>query len=132
MAKRQTRRPRMDDADLRAKGFDPFLRPEHTKDGESFELTGFNSIDRQNPREQFKVQVRNAKGETFMLGIREGSPDHRIVHTALGGNYREWRGSVTVTIADGTKGGKFVNVATASDDAPDWADTEPTDDGGGN
>lgn len=133
MAKRQaTNRPRpsgrrMDDDALREKGFDPFLRPEHCREGEAFELTGFNAIDRSNPREQFKCQVRNAKGETFTLGIREGSPDHRAMHSALGSNYREWRGSVTVTIQSGSRDAnvKFVNVKTASESLPDWSDVEP-------
>jgi hypothetical protein len=117
---------RMTDTQLRDKGFAPFLRPEHVRTGEQLELSGFNSIrDRGTEREQFACEVTNEKGESFVLGVREGSPDHRKMFQAFGPDYKTWRGTVIVEVGTGSRGGEFVNVSAVSDDQPDWADTTP-------
>jgi len=102
----------MTDDQIRAKDMNPFLRPEHAKNGEAFKLTGWN---RQNPaKDQIIVEVENEQGLKFDLGVREGSPDHRKLWRALGPEWRGWRGGVSVEIVPGRNAGtSFVNVATA-------------------
>lgn len=138
MAKRQTRNrsaatpqgnARSTDSQLREKGFVPFLRPEHVRNGEQLGLTGFNSIrDRDTAREQFACEVLNEKGEDFLMGIRPGSPDHHKLFKALGDDWRKWRGTVVVELGKGSRGGSFVNVGAVSDGPPDWSDSEPAAD----
>lgn len=114
-------RPRVSDDELRQRGFTPFLRPEHTTEGDVLALTGFNSIrDANTEREQILCEVETEGGQKFTLGIRQGSPDHRVMHHALGASWRMWKGSVTITLADGRKGGRFCNVKAASRQEPLW------------
>src|SRR4051812_41249143 len=87
MAKQQFRpkRERMTDEQVRAQGFNPFVRPEHVSEGQRLKLTGFNrKKDQGTPREQIVCEVETEAGDTFDLGVRVGSPDHRILHKALG------------------------------------------------
>ena len=101
------------DQQIRDKGKNPFLRPEHTTEGEELALTGFNFMGKVG---QFCVTVqRMTDGTKFTLGIREGSPDHERFYEAFGSNdYRTWApGSVTITIGKGSRPGadvSFVNV----------------------
>lgn len=125
-------RPRMTDDQLRAKGFVPFLRPEHCQDGEWFQLTGFNALHMPGTeREQITCEVENENGNQFTLGVRQGSPDHRILHHAFGKDWRGWAGSVQVTIADGRRRDannnkvQFVNVKAADTRPPVWSADEP-------
>jgi len=105
----------MTDEEFRARGMVPFLRPTHVTDGEEMKLTGFN-IRKDN---QFIIEVTNRAGLAFNLGIRYGSPDHRVLFHGLGETWESWRGSITVTIAPSTRGGEgFVNVKDASPDEP--------------
>jgi len=115
MAKRQATPPsarRLSDDQVRERGMNPFLRPEHTKDHEPFKLTGWK---RQNAeKDQIIIEVENERGAIFDLGIREGSPDHRKLWKAMGADWRSWTGGITVQIVAGKLAGtKFVNVATA-------------------
>jgi hypothetical protein len=107
---------RESDESLRNRGFNPFLRPDHTGDGEEFILTGFNYLHRDGS--QICVTVMNAKGESFALGIRKGSPDHNKFFSAFGMDYEAWSpGVVTVSISKGTRPGtdvSFVNVASVT------------------
>ena len=128
---------RMSDDDLRAQGFAPFLRPEHCAEGEWLQLTGFNALFRTGTeQEQITCEVENENGNQFKLGIRRGSPDNRILFHALGKDWRQWEGSVQVTIATGKRPGangtpvRFVNVKAADAHPPDWSEHEPphTDD----
>lgn len=117
-----TARERESDESMRARNVTPFLRPEHVSDGEWLKLTGFNAMkDRDTDREQYILEVENEHGHTFSLGIRTGSPDHRIFHRSFGEAFRQWRGSVQVTIADGRRGDvQFVNVKAVDHDWPVW------------
>jgi len=122
----------MSDDELRAKGFAPFLRPEHCAEGEWLMLTGFNALYKPGTeQEQITCEVENENGNQFKLGIRQGSPDHRILHHAFGHDWRGWKGSVQVTIATGKRKAddgstvKFVNVKEADNQVPDWSDKEP-------
>lgn len=102
---------RESDESLRARGFNPFLRPEHTKDGDEFTLTGFNYRHRDG--NQICVTVMKPDtGDEFTLGIREGSPDHNHFYKAFGASFTDWHpGTVTVAISQGrTPGTAFVNV----------------------
>jgi hypothetical protein len=108
---------RESDDSLRARGFTPFLRPEHVGDGETLSLTGFNYKHRDG--EQICVTVANADGVEFVLGIREGSPDHKKFFNAFGPEYSGWvPGEVVVKIGTGSKPGakpvQFVNVAAVT------------------
>ena len=127
MAKKQTNPTpangrRESDASIRARGVTPFLRPEHVATGEWLKLTGFNAMkDRDTDREQIICEVENENGESFSLGVRTGSPDHRVLHRTFGNDFRKYAGSVKVKIVDGrTRGTQFVNVAAASADVPVW------------
>jgi hypothetical protein len=143
MAKKQSRptstarqeRPRATDADIRAKGFTPFLRAEHVEDGEWLKLIGFNTLrDRDTDGEQVVCEVENEHGETFSLRIRMGSPDHRIVHRALGADWKRWSGGVRVKVVPGRERDRyFVNVSEADKAGPIWdgppvSDREPGED----
>lgn len=123
-ARQQTDRPAPDDAAMRAKGFAPFMRPEHiTHPNEWFLLTGWNVPDP--AKRQIKVEIENDKGETFTLGVREGSPDHRLLFRTFGSNHLEWKnGSVKVKAVEGTRGdgARFVNIAELDENPPLWAD----------
>lgn len=136
MAKRQApqgpqgpRGPRMSDDQLRARNMMPFLRPNHVTENEQLRLTGFNALrDQGTAKEQIICEVENEAGTQFNLGIRMGSPDHRVMHRNIGPDWRSWRGSVTVTIARGRVAGHpgFVNVKDASRFAAQW-DTQGGD-----
>lgn len=113
------------DAELRAKGFVPFIRPEHTKSGETLRLTGFNFMrERGTDKEQYVCEVQNEKGEMFNLGVRPGTPDHRALFHALGPHYANWTGSVQISIGTGNRGGEFVNVQRVTPDTPFWYDDQ--------
>ncbi len=130
MAKRQPRnrpasdRPAPDDAAMRAKGFAPFMRPEHISNpNEWFLLTGWNVAEPE--KKQIKVEIENEKGDTFVLGVREGSPDHRLLFRTFGAETREWRnGGLKVKAVEGSRGdgARFVNIAEADPNPPIWAD----------
>ena len=118
MAKKQIVQPssqqikRPSDEEIRARGFSPFLRPEHTVEGEIFQLTGWTN--KHTDGRQIIVEVENSKGLTFSLGVRIGSPDHRVLFKALGVDWALWAGSIIVTIVDGQRNNmKFVNVHSA-------------------
>lgn len=114
-------RERESEQSMRDRGITPFIRPEHVHDGEWLKLTGFNAIrERNTDREQFTCEVENENGTVFTLGIRNGSPDHRILHRRFGADFRSWVGAVQVTIGEGRKGGSFVNVKDADTDSPIW------------
>lgn len=115
-----TRGPRISDEQMRARGMTPFLRPEHvSKDIPEFRMTGFN---RKGNDGQFLCDVERGDGDIFTLGIREGSPDHRVLFNAFGGDYTRWTGTVAVKIVNGRQAGtQFVNVESASKSAPAWA-----------
>lgn len=123
MAKKATRptatgKPRMSDDDVRSQGFNPFIRPEHVKEGQALKLTGFNrKKDIGTPREQIVCEVETAAGDTFDLGVRTGSPDHRVLHRALGSDWEKWHGAVIVTIRQRDTVA-FVNIASAEPDEP--------------
>jgi hypothetical protein len=95
----------------------PFLRPEHTQNGEAFKLTGWV---RQSPdKTQIIVEVENENGAIYDLGVREGSPDHRKLFKAMGSDWRQWRGGILVEVGPGRQAGtSFVNVASADHNEP--------------
>ena len=96
----------------------PFLRPEHVKDGEALKLTGWSRLSPD--QTQIIVEVENERGALFDLGIREGSPDHKIMFKAFGRDWRKWpTGGILVSIVEGRKEGtSFVNIAGADVNEP--------------
>jgi hypothetical protein len=90
-------------------------------------LTGFNTLrDQGTEREQITCEVENENGTRFSLGVRQGSPDHRILFHALGRDWRGWQGTVTVTIAQGRNADvSFVNVKAADRGEPVWSGDGP-------
>jgi hypothetical protein len=120
------RRPPPNDDAMREKGFSPFLRPEHTRENEWFLMTGWNVIGLDSKKlPQIKIELQNEQGQNFVLGVREGSPDHRILFHAFGSqDYRAWpKGAIKVKVVAGTQGDmRFINVAEADPDPPIWAD----------
>ena len=97
---------------MRAEGFTPFLRPEHTKSGAAFSVTGWNTEHRDG--KQYIVEVMDEDGQKFSLGVRKGSPDHRVLHQALGPDPFKWKGGLIVEFRKGNIGDmEFVNVASA-------------------
>lgn len=116
------KKERLSDDAVRERGFNPFLRPEHVSDGESLQLTGFNTKRKSaGGADQIVCEVQTEQGHTFDLGVRIGSPDHRTLHRALGSDYEKWSGTVVVTIREG-RDTAFVNVASADVDPPMWSD----------
>jgi hypothetical protein len=111
-------KPRKTDDQVREEGFTPFIRPEHTKTGEAFRVTGWNKPHADG--QQYIVEIANAKGVEFSLGVRIGSPDHKILHKALGPDFMKWQGGLIVEIRQGNRGTGvgFVNVAAASKGDP--------------
>jgi hypothetical protein len=127
MAKRTPQRqpPPNDDA-IRAKGFTPFIRAEHTSDGEWFRLTGLNQLRRRDDgTEQINCEIENETGEQFTLGVRLGTPDYRKMFHALGREWRTWTGGIAVTLQRGSRGGIFVNVKDADRQGPIWDGPPP-------
>lgn len=130
MAKRQRRtgpptngasaapgRARKTDEEVRRDGYTPFLRPEHTKSGAAFSVTGWNTEHRD--KSQYIVEVMDEDGQTFSLGVRIGSPDHRVLQKALGSDWRNWKGGLIVEFRKGKVGDmEFVNVASADTNDP--------------
>lgn len=113
---RVPKRAKTDDQ-VREEGFTPFLRAEHTKEGEAFALTGWNKEHADG--QQIICEVENAEGTQYSLGVRKGSPDHRVLHKALGADWQNWRGGLTVTLRAGKQGDMvFVNVAAADKSDP--------------
>ncbi len=113
-----TGKPRKSDQQVRDEGFTPFLRPEHTSDGAFFNVTGWNTAHRDG--KQYIVEVQDEQGELYSLGVRINSPDHRILQKALGADWANWKGGLSVQLRKGNKGDVvFVNVATA-DKEPAW------------
>jgi hypothetical protein len=121
MAKRQGppsgAKQRKTDDQVRQDGFTPFLRPEHTKNGAHFNVTGWNTAHKDG--KQYIVEVQDEAGELYSMGVRIGSPDHRILQKALGADWANWKGGLSVQIRKGNQGDvSFVNVATADKAQP--------------
>lgn len=104
---------RLTDDQLRARNMMPFLRPNHVQENEQLRLTGFNNAREDN---QIVCEVENEAGQSFNLGVRRGSPDHRVMHKTLGADYNRWTGHVVVTISKARTSGHpgFVNIKDAS------------------
>lgn len=118
--KRNTPRPAQRESDeaMRARGVTPFLRPEHVQEGEVLMLTGFNYIGKDG---QFCVTVAKPTNPDadFVLGIREGTPDHKKFFTAFGNDHKSWApGNVTVTIGKGNRPGSDVSFVNVKDVEP--------------
>lgn len=112
---------------MRARGVIPFLRPTHVENREWLKLTGFNARFKPGTdQEQIACEVENENGTFFTLGVRDGSPDHRVLFRALGSNWKTWSGSVQVTIVTGRNGDtQFVNVMAADPEPPVWDGSGP-------
>jgi hypothetical protein len=119
---KKSTKPRMTDEQLRAQGFNPFLRPEHVGDGEVIALVGFNrKKDHGTSKEQIVCEVQTEGGHVFDLGVRTGSPDHRALHRGLGADWSTWKGSATVIHRE-RETVTFVNIANATVEFPVWFD----------
>lgn len=125
MAKRPPAEPARtipDDDSMRERGFAPFLRPDHlASTGEWFKLTGYNILATDKSGPYAKVELRNERGQDFVIGVREGTPDHRQFFHAFGTmDHRAWnRGAVKVKLVTG-KDQRFVNVEEIDLDGPVW------------
>lgn len=112
---------------MRERGFSPFMRPEHIENpNEWFMMTGWNVPGPDSKgRTQIKIEVENEKGARFVVGVREGSPDHRVLFHAFGSaDHTKWpKGAIKFKAVPGTRGDvRFINVAEADVDPPVWAD----------
>lgn len=75
-------------------------------------MTGWNTEHRDG--QQYIVEVMDEDGVKFSMGVRKGSPDHRILHNALGPDWQKWKGGLIVEFRKGKVGDmEFVNVASA-------------------
>jgi hypothetical protein len=109
MAKRTTRNdernpppPHDDDRapDQTASGYNPFLKAEDVSDRgpTSLTLTGWvrRTVGRYGP--QVVIEVTHPDGRTFDFGIKEGSPNHRMLWRGFGRNEKDWQGSIIVEV----------------------------------
>ena len=81
-----------------SQGFNQFLKSEHINESGTtrFDLTGYvrTSVGQYGP--QVVLEVEDADGKTWDFGVKEGSPNHRMLWRALGGDTRTWGGSIVV------------------------------------
>lgn len=96
-------------------GYNPFLKVEHVNESgpTRLDLTGWvrRTTGRYGP--QIVIEVVNKRdGRTYDLGIKEGSPNHRMMFRGMGMDEKKWAGYIIVEI--GTfkmRGGRESNRA---------------------
>lgn len=123
MAKRQAQEPppHRDEErgapDQSSSGYNPFLKVEHLDRGPiELQLTGWvrRAVGRYGP--QIVIEVTTPDGRTWDFGIKEGSPNHRMIFRGMGRDETKWAGRLVVevgqfTIAKGTRQERLSNPA---------------------
>jgi hypothetical protein len=112
MAKRQASEapPHTDEdrgaPDQSATGYNPFLKVENISAHGATELrlTGWvrRTIGRYGP--QIVIEVTTPDGRTFDFGIKEGSPNHRMIFRGMGRDETKWEGRLIVEVGQFTIG----------------------------
>lgn len=101
--------------------FNPFLKAEHVKAGDTVTLTGWTVL--RDSRNGFGPQIvmevtHDRTGKTYDYAIKEGSPTHRKLFKRMGREPKNWSGKLTLGVDSGTFG-KFIIVEdAASESAP--------------
>jgi len=122
MAKRRTEEepPPHTDDDQRAPeqsstGYNPFLKVADLGRGPvRLDLTGWvrRTVGRFGP--QIVIEVHAPGGRTFDFGIKDGSPNHRMMFRGMGRDETKWEGAIIVEVETFTmKGGRKSNPAIA-------------------
>jgi hypothetical protein len=99
--------------DQSSTGYNPFLKTDDLPDGPSrLMLTGWvrRTVGRYGP--QIVIEVTTSSGRTFDFGIKEGSPNHRMLFRGMGKDEHKWAGAIVVHKARFTMGnGRQSNLA---------------------
>lgn len=78
--------------------FNPFLKVDHinAQGPTRFNLTGYvrSSIGAFGP--QVVIEVQGPNGVMYDFAVKEGSPNHRMLWRAFGGDTSKWRGHIIV------------------------------------
>lgn len=81
-------------------GYNPFLKAEDldSKSKHRLELTGWvrRTVGRYGP--QVVIEVRDATGRTWDLGVKDGSPNHRMIWRGMGRDETKWAGALIVEV----------------------------------
>lgn len=108
-----------------ATGYNPFLKAEDLTGGGpvSLTLTGWvrRTVGRFGP--QVVIEVTHPDGRTFDFGVKEGSPNHRMLWRGFGRNERDWQGSIVVEVrrfkmANGRQSNPAVEIREVVADNP--------------
>lgn len=103
--------------------FNPFLKAEHIKDGDTVTLTGWTHIRPASIDGKFGEQIiievtHDRTNKQYDFAVRDGSPTHRTLFKRMGRNPKSWAGKLTLSTDTGTYG-KYIKVDdAASDTAP--------------
>lgn len=84
--------------DQSATGYNPFLKADDLPEGEAIELTLTGWVRRTVGRfgPQVVIEVTTPGGKTFDFGIKDGSPNHRMIWRGMGRDENKWAGSIVV------------------------------------
>jgi uncharacterized protein YjaZ len=139
MAKRQTRETREthdernppDDArDARdapqqtASGYNQFLKVDDLDDDVTrLVLTGWvrRTVGKYGP--QIVVELTHPNGRTYDFGVKEGSPNHRMLFRAMGRDETKWAGAIVVhkttfVMASGRQSNLAIEIREVESDNP--------------
>lgn len=81
-----------------ANGYNPFLKVEDIDAGTATELTLTGWVRRTVGRfgPQVVIEVKHPDGRTYDFGIKDGSPNHRMLWRGFGRDEKLWAGSIVV------------------------------------
>src|SRR5262245_56933728 len=81
-------------------GFNDFLKVEHLpgKGRTMLRLSGWVRKTVSKFGKQVVIEVETEDDKTFDFGIKDGSPNHRMLFKAFGANTENWQGSIFVEI----------------------------------
>lgn len=124
MAKRQAQEPpphRDEDRgapDQSSTGYNPFLKVDNIDSHRptALELTGWVRRTEGRYGPQIVIEVKTPDGRLWDFGIKEGSPNHRMIFRSMGRDENKWAGVLVVevgqfTIAKGTRQERLSNPA---------------------
>lgn len=115
MAKRRT--PPKKDTAPRAANFNPFLKVEHVRRGDRFQLSGWTREIRGNYGPQIIVEgVLNRTGETYDFSIRKGSGNHREMFKKCGRYPHNWAGALVLEVQKGQRDISFIAITDVETD----------------
>lgn len=89
---------RAPETDQSSRGYNPFLKVEDIEASGATELTltGWirRTVGRYGP--QVVIEVTHPDGKTYDFGIKDGSPNHRMLWRGFGRDEKQWAGSIIV------------------------------------